>query len=101
MTDPPPHPLVISAFYNANVLSSDAGVSRPLVLLLHYGAMHSYIQTHNKTPSVEWQDGRESFSPPRGFKTQRRLVEDRLKLMGGISGAAVLSMLVILILLFK
>ena len=30
MTDPPPHPLVISAFYNANVLSSDAGVSRPL-----------------------------------------------------------------------
>lgn len=30
MTDPPPHPVVISAFYNANVLSSDADVSRPL-----------------------------------------------------------------------
>ena len=30
MTDPPPHPLVISAFYNANVLSADADVSRPL-----------------------------------------------------------------------
>jgi 3-oxoacyl-(acyl-carrier-protein) synthase len=30
MTDPPPHPMVISAFYNANVLSADAGVSRPL-----------------------------------------------------------------------
>jgi 3-oxoacyl-[acyl-carrier-protein] synthase II len=30
MTDPPPHPMVISAFYNANVLSSDADVSRPL-----------------------------------------------------------------------
>jgi 3-oxoacyl-[acyl-carrier-protein] synthase II len=30
MTDPPPHPLVISAFYNANVLSADAEVSRPL-----------------------------------------------------------------------
>ncbi|HVT44640.1 MAG TPA: beta-ketoacyl synthase N-terminal-like domain-containing protein [Thermoanaerobaculia bacterium] len=30
MTDPPPHPVVISAFYNANVLSADAGVSRPL-----------------------------------------------------------------------
>lgn len=29
-TDPPPHPMVISAFYNANVLSSDADVSRPL-----------------------------------------------------------------------
>ncbi len=30
MTDPPPHPIVISAFYNANVLSADADVSRPL-----------------------------------------------------------------------
>ena len=30
MTDPPPNPLSISAFYNANVLSSDADVSRPL-----------------------------------------------------------------------
>jgi 3-oxoacyl-[acyl-carrier-protein] synthase II len=30
MTDPPPHELTISAFYNANVLSADADVSRPL-----------------------------------------------------------------------
>ncbi|HEY0143981.1 MAG TPA: beta-ketoacyl synthase N-terminal-like domain-containing protein [Thermoanaerobaculia bacterium] len=30
MTDPPPHPMIISAFYNANVLSADADVSRPL-----------------------------------------------------------------------
>jgi 3-oxoacyl-[acyl-carrier-protein] synthase II len=30
MTDPPPHPMTISAFYNANVLSADADVSRPL-----------------------------------------------------------------------
>ncbi|HEX8151504.1 MAG TPA: beta-ketoacyl synthase N-terminal-like domain-containing protein, partial [Thermoanaerobaculia bacterium] len=30
MTDPPPHPMVISAFYNANVLSADADVSRPM-----------------------------------------------------------------------
>lgn len=30
MTDPPPNPMVISAFYNANVLSADADVSRPL-----------------------------------------------------------------------
>ncbi len=30
MCDPPPHPMVISAFYNANVLSADADVSRPL-----------------------------------------------------------------------
>ena len=33
MTDPPPHPMVISAFYNANVLSADAEVSRPLTAL--------------------------------------------------------------------
>lgn len=30
MCDPPPHPMVISAFYNANVVSADADVSRPL-----------------------------------------------------------------------
>lgn len=30
MTDPPPHSVVISAFYNANVVSADADVSRPL-----------------------------------------------------------------------
>lgn len=30
MTDPPPHAMVISAFYNANVVSADAEVSRPL-----------------------------------------------------------------------
>ncbi len=30
MTDPPPNEMVISAFYNANVLSADANVSRPL-----------------------------------------------------------------------
>jgi 3-oxoacyl-(acyl-carrier-protein) synthase len=33
MTDPPPHPLVISAFYNANVVSADSEVSRPLTEL--------------------------------------------------------------------
>ena len=33
MTDPPPHPMVISAFYAANVLSADADVSRPLTAL--------------------------------------------------------------------
>ena len=30
MTDPPPHQMTISAFYNANVLSADADVSRPM-----------------------------------------------------------------------
>jgi 3-oxoacyl-[acyl-carrier-protein] synthase II len=30
MTDPPPHPIVLSGFYNANVVAADADVSRPL-----------------------------------------------------------------------
>lgn len=30
MADPPPHPVVLSGFYNANVLASDPDVSRPL-----------------------------------------------------------------------
>lgn len=30
MTDPPPNEMIISSFYNANVLSADADVSRPL-----------------------------------------------------------------------
>jgi len=30
MADPPPHPITVSAFYNANVLSADAAVSKPL-----------------------------------------------------------------------
>jgi 3-oxoacyl-(acyl-carrier-protein) synthase len=29
-TDPPPHPMILSAFYNANVLAADGDVSRPL-----------------------------------------------------------------------
>ncbi len=33
MCDPPPHQVLISAFYNANVLSADADVSRPLTAL--------------------------------------------------------------------
>lgn len=30
MTDPPPHPVIISAFYGANVLSADRDISRPM-----------------------------------------------------------------------
>ena len=33
MTDPPPHSVVISAFYNANVLAADPDVSRPMTAL--------------------------------------------------------------------
>jgi len=33
MTDPPPHQITLSAFYNANVVSADAEVSRPLTAL--------------------------------------------------------------------
>jgi hypothetical protein len=60
-------------------------------MLLHYGAMHSYFQLHHKAPAVEFDERRRSFPPPHVFKSQRRLVEDRLKLAGG--GAAMISLL--------
>jgi 3-oxoacyl-[acyl-carrier-protein] synthase II len=33
MTDPPPHPLLVGAFYRANVLAADAAPSKPLTAL--------------------------------------------------------------------
>src|SRR5204862_295444 len=59
MTDPPPHSMVISAFYNANVLSADADVSRPLTaqhlgmakgrlypMALTEGELHADVKVH-------------------------------------------------------
>jgi 3-oxoacyl-(acyl-carrier-protein) synthase len=59
MTDPPPHPLVISAFYNANVLSSDADVSRPLTGLKG---------THVSGGSCVWIVGDADALMAQGFK---------------------------------
>src|ERR1700682_493387 len=61
MTDPPPHPVVLSAFYNANVVSADSEVSRPLTALKG---------THIAGGSCVWIVGdhdeltRPGFTPP-------------------------------------
>jgi hypothetical protein len=91
--------LIKAKFFYENCLSdltdyTTKTCTRPLVLLLHYGAMHSYFQLQDKTPKTEFEDRRKSFPPPQVFKSQRRLVEDRLKLAGG--GAAMISLLIIL-----
>lgn len=59
MTDPPPHEMVISAFYNANVLSADADVSRPLTGLKG---------THIAGGSCVWIVGDVAEMTARGFK---------------------------------
>jgi 3-oxoacyl-(acyl-carrier-protein) synthase len=59
MTDPPPHEMVVSAFYNANVLSADADVSRPLTGLKG---------THIAGGSCVWIVGDAEAMAAQGFK---------------------------------
>jgi len=59
MTDPPPHPVTISAFYNANVLSADADVSQPLTGLKG---------THVAGGSCVWVVGDADVLAAKGFK---------------------------------
>lgn len=59
MTDPPPHPLTISAFYNANVLSADSDVSRPMTTLKG---------THVAGGSCVWIIGDADVLRAQGFK---------------------------------
>ncbi|MGZ4779814.1 MAG: beta-ketoacyl synthase N-terminal-like domain-containing protein [Thermoanaerobaculia bacterium] len=59
MTDGPPNPLVISAFYNANVVSADADVSRPLTGLKG---------THVAGGSCVWIVGDAEAMMRQGFK---------------------------------
>jgi 3-oxoacyl-[acyl-carrier-protein] synthase II len=59
MTDPPPHPVFISAFYNANVVSADAGVSRPMTGLKG---------THVSGGSCIWIVGDAEAMMKQGFK---------------------------------
>ncbi len=59
MVDPPPHGVVISAFYNANVLSADAAVSRPLTALKG---------THVSGGSCVWIVGDAEVMSAQGFK---------------------------------
>ncbi|HEX7149919.1 MAG TPA: beta-ketoacyl synthase N-terminal-like domain-containing protein [Thermoanaerobaculia bacterium] len=59
MTDPPPHPMVLSAFYNANVVSADAEVSRPMTGLKG---------THVAGGSCVWIVGDAEALTAQGFK---------------------------------
>jgi 3-oxoacyl-[acyl-carrier-protein] synthase II len=58
-TDPPPHPLTVGAFYNARVISADAGVSKPLAGLRG---------THVAGGAVVWLVGDLERMRERGFK---------------------------------
>lgn len=59
MSDPPPHELVISAFYNANVLAADPDVSRPMTGLKG---------THVSGGACIWIIGDAEAMMARGFK---------------------------------
>lgn len=58
-TDPPPHPLVVSAFYAGRVLAADATVSKPLAGLRG---------THVAGGSVVWIVGDLEYFTRRGFR---------------------------------
>ena len=57
-TDPPPHPLVVGAFYSARVLSADGRVSVPLTRLQG---------THISGGSVVWIVGDYDYMTAKGF----------------------------------
>jgi len=59
MADPPPHSVIISAFYNANVLSADGEVSRPMTGLKG---------THVSGGSCVWIVGDADAMRAQGFK---------------------------------
>jgi len=59
MTDPPPHPLSVGAFYNARVLSADGTVSKPLTGLRG---------THVAGGAVVWIVGDMEFMTQKGFR---------------------------------
>lgn len=58
-TDPPPHPLVVGAFYQGRVISADGDVSRPL---------HGLRGTHVAGGSVVWIVGDYDHFTARGFR---------------------------------
>lgn len=58
-TDPPPHPLLVGAFYNARVISADAKLSVPLTRLQG---------THVAGGSLVWIVGDMDYMQSKGFK---------------------------------
>jgi len=73
--------------------------TRPLVMLLHYGAMHGYFRLRSDGLKVEWSPSSETSPARESFKPQRRIAEERVKLIAG--GAVMLGVLVVLIVLFN
>jgi len=73
--------------------------TRPLVLLLHYGCMHSYFQLHQEIDFFEWRDTTSTFGFPQRFKPQRAIVEARLKILLAVGVLCVLGLIGILLLL--
>lgn len=59
MTDPPPHPLSVGAFYNARVLAADGDVSKPLTGLRG---------THVAGGAVVWIVGDLEYMQGKGFR---------------------------------
>ena len=58
-TDPPPHPLIVGAFYSGRVLSADGHVSNPLAQLKG---------THVAGGSIVWIVGDLEYMTSKGFK---------------------------------
>jgi len=58
-TDPPPHPLIVGAFYSARVLTADRRVSVPLTRLQG---------THVSGGSVVWIVGDDEYMTSKGFR---------------------------------
>jgi 3-oxoacyl-(acyl-carrier-protein) synthase len=58
-TDPPPHPLIVGAFYQGRVISADGDVSKPL---------HGLRGTHVAGGSVVWIVGDYDYFHARGYR---------------------------------
>ncbi len=58
-TDPPPHPLVVGAFYSGRVAAADGAVSKPLTRLRG---------THVSGGSILWIIAEHAFMSKRGFE---------------------------------
>jgi hypothetical protein len=57
--------------------------TRPLILLLHYGCMHSYFQRYEMSPPGCYESF-VRFGNPKVFRPQRQLIDKGLRLLRGI-----------------
>lgn len=91
-----------AAFFYRNCLADLAPYAtktctRPLVLLLHYGAMHGYFVARGGSLPAFQRAAARDFGARRPFRAQRSIVERRLKIFGAIAALLlVLSSLAVL-----